>query len=242
MFLSFLIIFILVVILMSLIKCPECNKEVSDQAQMCPNCGFGIEKYVNKIKEEKQVKIRKEKLKIERQKRKQIEEDKLKQLAKFENMPKHKPIVTGKIIIGIFFYILFITVFIYFIYEESTFFAWSELIFGISCGSAFLYEGIKDLNVIRLLYTRYKNNEEKYKIEVLRYYKNKEDNQVTIKDLKRIKEISNKSKHVLHCPYCNSTNVKKITTTSRVVSTAAVGVASNKIGKQWHCNKCKSNF
>lgn len=24
---------------MSLINCPECDKEVSDQAQMCPHCG-----------------------------------------------------------------------------------------------------------------------------------------------------------------------------------------------------------
>lgn len=24
---------------MSLIKCPECNKEISDKAKSCPNCG-----------------------------------------------------------------------------------------------------------------------------------------------------------------------------------------------------------
>ncbi len=44
------------------------------------------------------------------------------------------------------------------------------------------------------------------------------------------------------CPYCNSTNVKKITTGSRMVSTAMVGINSSKIGKQWHCNNCSSNF
>ncbi len=27
---------------MSLIKCPECGKEVSDSAEMCPNCGYPI--------------------------------------------------------------------------------------------------------------------------------------------------------------------------------------------------------
>lgn len=31
---------------MSLIKCPECGKEnVSDSAESCPNCGFGIKAY-----------------------------------------------------------------------------------------------------------------------------------------------------------------------------------------------------
>lgn len=37
---------------MALINCPECNKEVSDKAEVCPNCGFGVAKYVvrqNKI-------------------------------------------------------------------------------------------------------------------------------------------------------------------------------------------------
>lgn len=44
------------------------------------------------------------------------------------------------------------------------------------------------------------------------------------------------------CPYCSSNNVRKITTVNRVVSTTMVGIASSKIGKQWHCNTCKSDF
>lgn len=44
------------------------------------------------------------------------------------------------------------------------------------------------------------------------------------------------------CPYCQSNNVKKITTVNRAVSTGIVGIASSKIGKQWHCNSCKSDF
>lgn len=27
---------------MALIKCPECGKEISDQATSCPNCGYPI--------------------------------------------------------------------------------------------------------------------------------------------------------------------------------------------------------
>lgn len=27
---------------MALIKCPECNKEISDQAKFCPSCGYGL--------------------------------------------------------------------------------------------------------------------------------------------------------------------------------------------------------
>lgn len=44
------------------------------------------------------------------------------------------------------------------------------------------------------------------------------------------------------CPYCHSTNTSKIGTLSRVVSTGLFGFASKKIGKQWHCNQCGSDF
>lgn len=29
---------------MSLIKCPECSKKISDKAKSCPNCGYKIRK------------------------------------------------------------------------------------------------------------------------------------------------------------------------------------------------------
>lgn len=41
------------------------------------------------------------------------------------------------------------------------------------------------------------------------------------------------------CPMCGSTNIEKISTTSRAVSVATVGLASGKIGKQYKCKKCK---
>ena len=46
----------------------------------------------------------------------------------------------------------------------------------------------------------------------------------------------------VECPYCNSTNTSKIGTVSRMTSTAMFGLASKKIGKQWHCNSCGSDF
>ena len=44
------------------------------------------------------------------------------------------------------------------------------------------------------------------------------------------------------CPYCKSTNTEKISTVSRAVSVSLVGTASSKLGKQWHCKQCGSNF
>ena len=44
------------------------------------------------------------------------------------------------------------------------------------------------------------------------------------------------------CPYCKSTNTENISTVSRAVSVSLVGAASGKLGKQWHCKNCNSNF
>lgn len=45
------------------------------------------------------------------------------------------------------------------------------------------------------------------------------------------------------CPYCNATNVKKISGVSKGISVGLFGVfALGKISKQWHCNNCGSDF
>lgn len=47
----------------------------------------------------------------------------------------------------------------------------------------------------------------------------------------------------VECPYCHATNVKKITITSKAAHTALFGIFSvGRNSKQWHCNKCGSDF
>ena len=51
------------------------------------------------------------------------------------------------------------------------------------------------------------------------------------------------SKPVVECPYCHSTDTKKITNTSKAVHTAIFGIFSlSRNSKQWHCNSCGSDF
>lgn len=52
-----------------------------------------------------------------------------------------------------------------------------------------------------------------------------------------------KTRPTIKCPYCNSTNTKKISTMSKATSFALFGFLSvGKVTKQWHCNNCKSDF
>lgn len=44
------------------------------------------------------------------------------------------------------------------------------------------------------------------------------------------------------CPTCQSTNISKIGTINRMVSTGLFGLASSKIGKTHKCNKCGTTW
>lgn len=44
--------------------------------------------------------------------------------------------------------------------------------------------------------------------------------------------------YMISCPVCKSKKVKRISTSSRVVSVAMIGLASSKIGKQYECDSC----
>ena len=64
-----------------------------------------------------------------------------------------------------------------------------------------------------------------------------------LKQQEQAQESKREEENTIHCPYCNSTNVKKITTTSKAVHTAIFGIFSmGRNSKQWHCNDCKSDF
>ncbi len=47
---------------------------------------------------------------------------------------------------------------------------------------------------------------------------------------------------MVHCPYCNSVNVKKISGTERAASVAMWGFFSKKINKSFKCNNCGGTF
>ena len=57
-------------------------------------------------------------------------------------------------------------------------------------------------------------------------------------------EILNTVKQqTITCPYCKSTDVKKITVTSKAIHTAVFGLFSlSRNSKNYHCNNCGSNF
>lgn len=46
----------------------------------------------------------------------------------------------------------------------------------------------------------------------------------------------------IKCPYCGAADANRLTSMDRASSALVHGIGSGKIGKQWHCNNCGSNF
>ena len=77
---------------MALVKCPECGREkVSDSAETCPDCGYAIKAYYDKVKQEAEEKClaeeREQQRIAEEEERKRLQEEKEKQHQ--ENMNKY---------------------------------------------------------------------------------------------------------------------------------------------------------
>ena len=150
-----------------LINCPECNKEVSNQAESCPNCGFNIR----------------------------------------------------------------------------------SLGQGVYCPSCLYSCSKTDIDMCPYCNIKFKDSVYGTFDDVYKYCENHPE-------LKQYPEFSQEaynkrigyvpvdymSVNAVTCPYCSSTNTKKISGISKVGSVAMFGKKKQKVKKQWHCNNCNSDF
>ena len=93
-----------------------------------------------------------------------------------------------------------------------------------------------DENFMKAMTELYENDPIEYQLKISQFKANLQQQESSTK---KVEEDNNTP----HCPYCNSTNIKKITTGSKVAHTALFGIFSiSRNSKQWHCNNCKSDF
>ena len=217
---------------MALIKCPECGREnVSDSAEMCPGCGYGIKAHFEKIEQEKlkeQQRIEYKKAKIKRD-----QEAKEREQKRIRNVPKPERPVFSR---GLIVYIVVATIF----------FSWLMLYTPTLYneepkGGMWILELLVFIGLPLLVYLpNYNKKNEDYQLACKDFemYQKKiiKEQDETLK--RKQKELEQKIANAIKCPNCGSINTKKITTTSRVISTAMVGMASSKIGKQFECKDC----
>ena len=161
---------------MSLLKCPECNSDVSEYAESCPNCGCPI----NIIKE------------------------------------KQNRLYT--------------------------------IINGTKCDVTYYVPRIldnsynDDIEELQKFYDRFRSE---FGIQPFNFVKNVKTLGTAPKEYNGTLYVPPQPTPTInlpHCPYCRSTNIKKISGASKAASVIGFGILSKKIGKQWYCNNCKSYF
>ena len=108
------------------------------------------------------------------------------------------------------------------------------------CGNKLIDLPLTSEEFERLIVSKYQP--EDYDKEVEKLIKLKEEYPATVNSQVRFEKEREKRASAVICPYCNSDNTKKISTGRRLFSVRAFGLASSKVGKQWHCNRCKSDF
>lgn len=179
---------------MALIKCPECQSEVSDKAKTCPKCGYPIDEIAKNEPSSTGMNI----------------------------CPKCGKIIAGK--------------------EKCP-----------DCGTKMIncHCTEDDWTTIMLegslekweqqMRMKYVVNSKEYDNNLFNSRLQSEKDENDYYD--NLMEKAPESSPTIKCPYCNSTNTKKITTTSKAVHTAFFGLFSlSRNVKQWHCNQCNSDF
>jgi len=195
---------------MALINCPECGREkVSDSAEACPGCGYGIKVYT----EEQQRK----KMALEEQQRKL-------EAVKMPEVPDGKMDSNQKTLLIIsIFDILVSFIFIAEIPEVFIFI----LIVGIIVAGSAISQNKKIQEEKEKNYRLAQENFEEYRKKMVRE-----------SDERAARELA-KYNAAIKCPHCRSINIKKIKTVDRAMSVKTVGLASGMIGKQYKCKNCK---
>ena len=188
----------------------------SDSAEMCPECGYNVKEHFLKIEQEEKW-LQQEK-KCQEQGKEELKKIKM---PSPPGMIDFLPLFLAFLAFGLLCFFLptpfNIIGFLFF------------LIFGICIGKS-------SYNTEKRKYHLALTDFEKYQKEILHEQEEWERQHELERQRKAMKSVSPK------CPYCDSNNTSKIGAVSRGVSVGVLGLASSKIGKQWHCDHCGSDF
>lgn len=231
---------------MALTKCPECGREnVSDSAEMCPACGYGIKAHFEKIRQEEERKEHIRKAEEARKKAeieaKQQEEERIKSVPQLEKPQFIAPLVV--LGISVLCFLLGVAQLSESEWEversiahgngDPHFYGGLFIIIGIGLVCYGIYLFSKRMETYKLS----KTNLEEYQRQVIR----NQDAERAANQAAAIAWAREQSMKP-ECPYCHSHNTSKITATAKAVNTAMFGVLGQKRKYQWHCNNCKSDF
>lgn len=175
---------------MSMVKCPECGKDVSDKAEKCLNCGFGVAEYFSRIEKENQERVEQEE--SEHRRLEEIE----RRMESIKVPKKNKGAWMFAVCLYIFLGVLIFSVAL--ISQPNAKPAEVIQVF-LMCIAAFVVFPV-------FLYKRESKKHEKIQADVEKYKREQAEKQIKLEEIrKRNQEISQSRK--LKCVACGSENI-----------------------------------
>lgn len=228
---------------MGFINCEKCGRQISDQWNVCPWCA----NLITKVQPGQSTEVENESSKVTQEKPQYVNKE-FQDIVDATHIPKHKPIFNGCLLAVLPFFLMCIAYGVIVFAPnsrnldqddmEASIFLFIVLLLGSIIGICI---GIWMLREQRAQYDALHNNPEEYRKQLaLESYQG-----VLMERQEQERKRQQKAGYRgagITCPYCHGTNVSRISTASRMASTTMVGMASKKIGKQWHCNNCGSDF
>ena len=233
---------------MALVNCPECGREnVSDSAERCPGCGFGLKSYYVGIKErerkhileqkkaEELFKARQREAQMKKEKEEQVNRE-IGQIAQHIKLPTKRPYINGMILGGIGFALLGALLVFAAIFGEDGGFDFVTILFialEALAAFAFLSEGKSKLKIAQELYDKNVNSPQEYKRALAEIKYNEEQ----LKETQRQNAVANRQANQERekqkkawaasgrCPKCGSSSSATINSGYSVV-TGFVGSGS----------------
>lgn len=257
---------------MALIRCPECGREkVSDSAEACPDCGYGIKAHFQKVRQEEEIKRREDEKRKKEEEQKALEEQRrlehekmLKEHPEMAKAIKEKEIENARKKL-----------------EEAqaqkdalikrleeqkkseikakilgTIWSIFWTIICIWSFSASEHGSLGLLIVIAffcaaggwamLVMTNGSVDQMERDIQTasrsVEEYQKVLDARLAYSQMQSEKLRAEEALKHPKCPHCGSTNTQIISTLNRAISIGTVGLASSKIGKQYECKHCKHKW
>ena len=246
---------------MALILCPECMHKTSDSAELCPECGFNISKYIAQQKEIKRQSELKNKIIILKKQRDEYYNKKYKEIyntIEIPNQPTNQGIIFEKYNFIFWFTIavifLIINICLWYLKKFNSLFVIANVIF-IIISIYILIDKIPDAKFeYKCNITNYEHilkNPDKYKMDKTKQILSNDSKLIeydqNIKKCFQNQELESHSNHKQihsvnyfqpHCPTCGSPDIEKISIGKKMKGSFFFGFMSKDVRSTFHCKNC----
>lgn len=228
---------------MALIKCPECHGSVSDTSVKCPHCGYDIQKYVAKQRQNVDDAIARAVAKQESEL-----QQRLKAIDNM-NVPNAPKLKISWVTVAFLCFGIFILFFLLIGSNAAPGWAWVVLLIALGLGCGFLYTDVSDYSATKRRHQEIIQNFDGHKAmlkkeairlskDYIAQLKRRDEFALSLEGIHTSETQPKVDANIPKCPTCGSTDITRQGIAGRAVSSAIIGGLAPESRAQFRCKKC----